>query len=63
MLRRRYRCFIKCFHWKSFEGGKFLVVGGIRLVLARGKTGDNVDLVVEEMDAKQARLFSFPDLG
>ncbi len=35
---------------------------GIRLALVKGKTGGNVDLVVEEMDAKQARLFSLLDL-
>jgi hypothetical protein len=29
----------------------------------QGKTGDKVDLVVDEMDAKQARLFSLLDLG
>jgi transposase len=38
-------------------------LGGIRLALVQGKTGDKVDLVVEEMDAKQARLFSLLDLG
>ena len=40
-------------------------LGGIRLALVRGKTGGKgkVDLVVEEMDAKQARLFSLLDLG
>ncbi|MCG7849187.1 MAG: hypothetical protein MIO93_08430 [ANME-2 cluster archaeon] len=35
----------------------------IRLELVQGKTGDKVDLVIEEMDAKQARLFSLLDLG
>ena len=39
------------------------VVGGIRLALVQGKTGGKVDLVVEEMYAKQARLFSLLDLG
>jgi len=29
----------------------------------QGKKGGKVDLVVEEMDAKQVRLFSFLDLG
>ena len=38
-------------------------LGEIRLALVQGKTGGKVDLVVEEMDAKQARLFSFLDLG
>jgi len=38
-------------------------LGGIRLALVQGKTGGKVDLVVEEMDAKQARLFSLLDLG
>ncbi|MBC2748531.1 MAG: IS1634 family transposase, partial [ANME-2 cluster archaeon] len=40
-------------------------LGGIRLAFVQGKTGvkGKVDLVVEEMDAKQARLFSLLDLG
>jgi transposase len=38
-------------------------LGGIRLALVQGKTGGKVDLVVEEMGAKQARLFSLLDLG
>jgi transposase len=36
---------------------------GIRVALVQGKLGGKVDLVVEEMDAKQARLFSLLDLG
>ena len=36
---------------------------GIRLALVKSKTGDKVVLVVEEMDAKQSRLFSLLDLG
>ena len=36
---------------------------GIRVALVQGKMGGKVDLVVEEMDAKQARLFSLLDLG
>ncbi len=36
---------------------------GIRLALVQEKTGRNVEMVLEEMDAKQARLFSLPDLG
>jgi len=36
---------------------------GIRVALVQGKTGGKVDLVVEEMDARQARLFSLLDLG
>ena len=38
-------------------------LGGIRLALVQGKTGGKVDLVVEEMDVRQARLFSLLDLG
>jgi transposase len=38
-------------------------LGGIRLALVQGKTGDKVDLVVAEMDAKQVSLFSLLDLG
>ena len=36
---------------------------GIRLALVQSKTGDKVVLVIEEMDAKQSRLFSLLDLG
>jgi len=36
---------------------------GIRVALVQGKAGSKVDLVVEEMDVKQARLFSLLDLG
>jgi hypothetical protein len=36
---------------------------GIRLAFVQGKTDGKVDLVVEVMDAKQARLFSLLDLG
>ena len=36
---------------------------GIRVVLVQGKTGGKVDLVVEEMDAKQTRLFSLMGFG
>jgi len=35
---------------------------GIRVALVQG-TGGKVDLVVNEMDAKQVRLFSLLDLG
>ncbi len=40
-------------------------LGGIRLALVQWKTGGKgkVNLVVEEMDPKQARLFSLLDLG
>jgi len=36
---------------------------GIRIALVQEKSGGKVEVVVEEMDAKQARLFSLPDLG
>ena len=36
---------------------------GIRVALVHGKTGGKVELVVEEMDVRQARLFSFLDMG
>jgi len=36
---------------------------GISVVLVHGKTGGKVELVVEEMDARRARLFSLLDLG
>jgi len=35
----------------------------IRIALVQDKSGGKVEVVVEEMDAKQARLFSLPDLG
>ncbi len=38
-------------------------LGGIRLALVQRNTGGKVNLVVEEIDAKQARLFSLLDLG
>lgn len=38
-------------------------LGGIRLALVRKKTDNNVMVVVEEMNVKQARLFSLLDLG
>ena len=60
--------FYRCFAWKCKYLGlslKRLVeeLEGIRVALVKGKTGSKVDLVVEEMDAKQARLFSLLDLG
>ena len=36
---------------------------GIRVALVKEKSGGKVEVVVEEMDAKQARLFSLLDLG
>lgn len=36
---------------------------GNRLALVKKKTNSKVKLVVEEMDLKQARLFSQPDMG
>ena len=36
---------------------------GIRLALVQEKTGRGVKMMVEEMDAKQARLFSLLDPG
>jgi len=38
-------------------------LGGIRVALVQGKSGGKVEVVVEEMDAKQARLFSLLDFG
>ncbi|CAD6493196.1 MAG: hypothetical protein CHKLHMKO_00429 [Candidatus Argoarchaeum ethanivorans] len=38
-------------------------LAGIRLALVQKKTGRNVEMVVEEMGAKQARLFSLLDMG
>jgi hypothetical protein len=36
---------------------------GICLVLVKEKTNSKIKLVVEEMNSKQARLFSLLDLG
>ncbi len=36
---------------------------GIRIALVQEKLSGKVEVVVEEMDAKQARLFSLLDLG
>jgi len=36
---------------------------GIRVALMKDKTGRGCELMVEEMDSRQARLFSFLDLG
>jgi len=36
---------------------------GIRVTLVQGKTGGKVEMVVEEMDAKQAKLFSLLEMG
>jgi transposase len=44
---------------------KYLVeeLKGIRIALVKEKSGGKVEVVVEEMDAKQARLFFLLDLG
>jgi len=36
---------------------------GIRVAIVKQKSGGKVEMVLEEMDAKQARLFSLLDLG
>ena len=36
---------------------------GICLALVHEKAGMNVEMAVEGMDMKQARLFSLPDMG
>ncbi len=36
---------------------------GIRIALVQEKLSGKVEVMVEEMDAKQARLFSLLDLG
>jgi transposase len=36
---------------------------GIRIALVQGKIGNKIDIVFEEMNAKQAKLFSLLDLG
>jgi transposase len=62
MIFYRYLAW-KCKHLRLSLRGLVEELGGIRLALVQGKTGGKVDLVFEEMDVKQARLFSLLDLG
>jgi len=64
MIFYRYLAW-KCKHVRLSLRQLVEELGGIRLALVQWKTGGKgkVNLVVEEMDPKQARLFSLLDLG
>ena len=62
MIFYRYLAW-KCKHLRLSLRRLVEELEGIRVALVQGKTGGKVDLVVEEMDARQARLFSLLDLG
>jgi len=62
MIFYRYLAW-KCKHLRLSITRLVDVLDGIRLALVQEKDGRNVKMMVEEMDAKQARLFSLLDLG
>ncbi|RZN13823.1 MAG: hypothetical protein EF812_06890 [Methanosarcinales archaeon] len=62
MIFYRYLAW-KCKHLRLSITQLVDELDGIRLALVQEKTGRNVEMVVEEMGAKQARLFSLLDLG
>ena len=51
------------FNLKGHHKTAYRGVGGIRAALVQNKSGGKVVVVVEEIDAKQARSFSLLDLG
>ncbi|MEA1905556.1 MAG: IS1634 family transposase [Euryarchaeota archaeon] len=62
MIFYRYLAW-KCKHLRLSITRLVDELNGIRLALVQKKTGKNVMLMVEEMNVKQARLFSLLDLG
>ena len=62
MIFYRYMAW-KCKHLGLSLGQLVEKLRDIRLALVQKKTSKKVEIVVEEMDAKQARLFSLLDLG
>ena len=62
MIFYRYLAW-KCKHLRLSITRLIDELEGIRLALVQDKTGGNVEMMVEEMGAKQARLFSLLDLG
>jgi len=62
MLFYRYLAW-KCKHFHLSLRQLVEELEGYRLALVKKKTNSKVKLVVEEMDLKQARLFSQPDIG
>jgi transposase len=62
MIFYRYLAW-KCKHLRLSLRRLVEELEGIRVALVKEKSGGKVEVVVEEMDAKQARLFSLLDLG
>nr|QNO41515.1 hypothetical protein APENILPF_00016 [Methanosarcinales archaeon ANME-2c ERB4]QNO42038.1 hypothetical protein GKLMMCAD_00016 [Methanosarcinales archaeon ANME-2c ERB4]QNO42664.1 hypothetical protein LNAFDGMD_00025 [Methanosarcinales archaeon ANME-2c ERB4]QNO43393.1 hypothetical protein PNFJDKBC_00004 [Methanosarcinales archaeon ANME-2c ERB4]QNO48231.1 hypothetical protein BHCKGNAA_00016 [Methanosarcinales archaeon ANME-2c ERB4] len=62
MIFYRYLAW-KCKHLRLSITRLVDELGVIRLALVQEKTGRDVKRMVEEMDVKQARLFSLLDLG
>jgi len=62
MIFYRYLAW-KCKHLRLSITRLIDELEGIRLALVQDKTGGSVEMMVEEMGAKQARLFSLLDLG
>ncbi len=62
MLFYRYLAW-KCKHFHLSMRRLLEELEGIRLALVKEKTNSKVELVVEEMNSKQARLFSQLDMG
>jgi len=62
MIFYRYLAW-KCKHLRLSLGQLVEELEGIYIALVQEKSGGKVEMVVEEMGAKQARLFSLLDLG
>jgi len=62
MIFYRYLAW-KCKHLGLSIGQLVEELRDIRLALVQEKSGRKVEIIVEKLDAKQARLFSLLDLG
>jgi hypothetical protein len=62
MIFCRYMAW-KCKHLRLSIRRLVEMLEGIRVAIVKQKSGGKVGIVIEEMDAKQARLFSLLDLG
>ena len=62
MIFYRYMAW-KCKHLRLSLGQLVEELEGIHVAIVKQKSGGKVEIVLEEMDAKQARLFSLLDLG
>ena len=62
MIFYRYMAW-KCKHLRLSLGRLVEELEGIRVAIVKQKSGGKIGIVLEEMDAKQARLFSLLDLG